>query len=148
MNRQEKLLSLADRIDHEKLWQLPAMHHDTLTQDQRDRMDAAVELRRFADILGPGRWLVIPPTGPMRFSAYTLDKAYEMAKKDDDRKAGPEQAVTPELRAFLDFNASPKFLFPSIRRFRAWQREVCRLLNIPPQPHHADDYGIEQKDKE
>lgn len=92
MSKQEKLLELADRIDHEKLWRQPAMNRDKLTQDQRDRLDAGVMLRRYSDMLEPGRWLVIPPTGSVQFSAGTLDKAYEMAKRDDERKAATEAA--------------------------------------------------------
>jgi hypothetical protein len=86
MTRQEKLLALANQIDHEKLWQLPAMDRDKLTDDQRNRLDAGIALRRYADILEPGRWLVIPPTGSVQFSAGSLDKAYEMAKRDEERK--------------------------------------------------------------
>lgn len=92
MSKQEKLRELADRIDHDKLWRQPAMDRDKLTQDQRDRLDAGVMLRRYSDILEPGRWLVIPPTGSVQFSGGTLDKAFEMAKRDEGRKAASEAA--------------------------------------------------------
>ena len=92
MTRQEKLLALADQIDHEKLWRRPAMDRDNLTADQRTRLDAGVMLRRYADILEPGRWLVIPPVGSVQFSAGSLEKAYEMAKRNETRKA--EQVQT------------------------------------------------------
>jgi hypothetical protein len=49
MKDPEKLRALANRIDHEELWRRPGMERDTFTQDQRDRMDAAVNLRRYAD---------------------------------------------------------------------------------------------------
>ena len=49
MKDPEKLRALADRIDHEELWRRPGMERDTMTQEQRDRLDAAVNLRRYAD---------------------------------------------------------------------------------------------------
>jgi hypothetical protein len=91
MTRQEKLLALADRIDHEKLWRRPAMDRHKMTDDQQTRLDAGVMLRRYADILTPGRWLLIPPTGSVQFSASTLDKVVEMAKRDGAR-ASAQQA--------------------------------------------------------
>lgn len=87
MSRQEKLLALADRIDHEKLWKRSAMDRFDMTEDQQARLDAGVMLRRYADILEPGRWLLIPPTGPMQFSAGSIDAVCEMAKRDETRKA-------------------------------------------------------------
>ena len=51
----EELEALADRIDHEELWRRPGMERDTMTPQQRDRLDAAVNLRRFAS----GRMLVV-----------------------------------------------------------------------------------------
>ena len=39
---------MANRIDHEELWSRPGMEHHSLTQDQRDRLDAGVNLRRYA----------------------------------------------------------------------------------------------------
>ena len=44
----EYLEALADRIDHEQLWRKAAMYRDDFTQDQRDRLDAGVQLRRYA----------------------------------------------------------------------------------------------------
>ena len=85
--KQQKLRALADRIDHEKLWKRPMMYRDRLTDDQRDRLDAAVNLRRYADLLAPGRWLVLPPTGNFQFSAGSLEAVTEMAKRDQDRRA-------------------------------------------------------------
>lgn len=41
--------ALADRIDHEELWRRPMMERDTWTQEQRDRLDAGVHLRRYSD---------------------------------------------------------------------------------------------------
>ncbi len=97
MTRQEKLLALADRIDHEKLWRQPAMDRHTLTDDQQARLDAGVMLRRYADILAPGRWLVIPPTGGIQFGAGSLNAAYEMAKRDEARKAS-DSAAPPQQK--------------------------------------------------
>lgn len=88
--KQEKLRALADRIDHEKLWKLPFMRHGRLTDQQRDRMNAGCMLRRYADLLAPGRWLVLPPTGNVQFSAGSLDKVYEMAKRDEDRRTAQQ----------------------------------------------------------
>jgi hypothetical protein len=99
MSRYDKLRELADKIDHEKLWQVAGMDRDKLTDDQRARLDAGVMLRRYADILQPGRWLVIPPTGSVQFSAGNLDKAYEMAKRDEaHRSDAAAQAVTDQAK--------------------------------------------------
>lgn len=49
MKDYEKIRELADRIDHEKLWQLSGLDHDELTDEQKDRLWAAVYLRRYAD---------------------------------------------------------------------------------------------------
>ena len=87
MSKQEKLLALADRIDHEELWRRPGMERFDMTDEQRDRMDAAVELRRYACIWTPGHWIIVPPTGGIQFGADTLNKAVEMAKRDEVRRA-------------------------------------------------------------
>jgi hypothetical protein len=84
--KQQKLLDLADRIDHEELWRWAGMDHHKMTPEQRDRMNAGVALRRYAQLWAPGRWVVFPPVGPVRFSASTLDKAVEMAKRDESRR--------------------------------------------------------------
>jgi hypothetical protein len=89
--KQAKLRALADRIDHEKLWRRPMMYRDRLTDDQRDRLDAGCMLRRYSDLLAPGRWLVLPPTGNVQFSAGTLEKVTEMAKADQDRRAAQQE---------------------------------------------------------
>lgn len=49
MKNPEEILALANRIDHEELWRRPGMERDTMTPEQRDRLDAAVYLRRYAD---------------------------------------------------------------------------------------------------
>ena len=85
--KQQKLLDLANRIDHEQLWRWRGMDHDKMTPEQKDRMNAGVALRRYAELLQPNRWLIFAPTGPMSFSATDLDKAYEMAKRDDARRS-------------------------------------------------------------
>lgn len=82
----DRLRALADRIDHEELWRRPALEHGKMTQEQRDRMNAAVELRRWADRKKPGRWIIVPPDGPTQFSAQSLDGAVEMAKRDEMRR--------------------------------------------------------------
>ncbi len=84
--KQGKLLALADRIDHEKLWRLAGMDHDKLTADQKDRMNAGVALRRYADIWTPGHWVISRPNGGVHYGASTLDKAVEMATKDEARR--------------------------------------------------------------
>jgi hypothetical protein len=85
--KQAKLRALADRIDPEKLWTVPLMDRDKLSEAGRDRLDAGVMLRRYAEFFGPGRWVLIPPTGSVQFSAGSLEKVAEMAKADLDRKA-------------------------------------------------------------
>ncbi|WP_020722912.1 hypothetical protein [Variovorax atrisoli] len=85
--KQQKLYELADRIDYERLCLRPGMTHRDMTPEQRDRMNAGVELRRYARIWKADRWIIVPPVGPVQFSASTLDAAYEMAKKDEVRNA-------------------------------------------------------------
>lgn len=84
-DKRQHLLDLADRIDHEELWRWAGMDHRKMTPEQRDRMNAGVALRRYADLWMPGRWVVFPPVGPVHFSASTLDKAVEMAKRHESR---------------------------------------------------------------
>jgi hypothetical protein len=83
----EKIMALADRIDHEKLWQRAGMDrfNGLLTPDQCDRLDAGVNLRRYADLLGNGGWRIFPPRPGVSFRASTLEKAVEMASKDAAR---------------------------------------------------------------
>ncbi|MGJ3704587.1 hypothetical protein [Variovorax sp. AFSI2.2] len=90
--KQQRLLDLADRIDHEQLWRWAGMDHHKMTPEQRDRMNAGVALRRYANLWAPGHWVVFPPVGPVHFSASTLDKAVEMAKRDDSRRNASSQA--------------------------------------------------------
>ena len=51
-NDPNELRELADRIDHEKLWQWAGMDHDKMTPEQRDRHMAGVFLRRYASDRG------------------------------------------------------------------------------------------------
>lgn len=48
----EELEALANRIDHEELWRWAGMDHDKMTPEQKDRMMAAVHLRRYASDRG------------------------------------------------------------------------------------------------
>lgn len=78
--KQKKLYDLADRIDHEQLWRVAGIDHSKFTPEQKDRLNAGVALRRYGQLLVPGRWLVFPPEGNVHFSASTLDAVYKMAK--------------------------------------------------------------------
>lgn len=49
MKDPDKIRELANRIDHEELWRLPLKDRDLLTAEQRDRLEAAIHLRRYAD---------------------------------------------------------------------------------------------------
>lgn len=49
MKDPDEINALANRIDHEELWRRPGMERDSMTPEQRDRLDAAVYLRRYAD---------------------------------------------------------------------------------------------------
>lgn len=49
MKDPQEIRALADRIDHEKLWKRSPFDRPTLTQEQRDRLDAGVYLRRYSD---------------------------------------------------------------------------------------------------
>lgn len=118
--KQRKLLDLADRIDYERLCLRPGMTHRDMTPEQRDRMNAGVELRRYAQIWKAGRWIVIPPVGPVRFSANTLDRAVEMAKRDEERRgatpaepdaarveADRRDAAVPDRTGIYAWNSGP-----------------------------------------
>jgi hypothetical protein len=48
----DELRALADRIDHEELWRRAGMERDQMTPEQRDRLDAGVNLRRYASDRG------------------------------------------------------------------------------------------------
>lgn len=48
----DDLRSLADRIDHEELWRRSPFDRDQMTPEQRDRLDAGVNLRRYASDRG------------------------------------------------------------------------------------------------
>lgn len=89
----EKLLALADRIDHEQLWARVGLERSGWTQEQRDRCDAGVELRRYADLLGQNHWRIFPPRPGLCFSASSLDAAIKMARKD--REAAPAAQAEP-----------------------------------------------------
>lgn len=51
-DHEAELLALADRIDHEQLWRHAGLDRDKFTQEQRDRLDAGVNLRRYASKYG------------------------------------------------------------------------------------------------
>lgn len=83
----DRLMELADRIDHEKLCLRAGIDRAGWTQEQKDRCDAGVHLRRYADLLGSESWRIYPPKGiPTRFSASTLDAAIAMAKREEARR--------------------------------------------------------------
>lgn len=44
----EEIEALANRIDYQELWRRPGLERDEFTQEQRDRLDAGVNLRRYA----------------------------------------------------------------------------------------------------
>ena len=83
----QRLLDLADRIDHEKLCRRAGLERDGWTQEQKDCCDAGVHLRRYADLIGSNSWRLYPPKGiPTRFSATTLDGVVAMAKREETRR--------------------------------------------------------------
>lgn len=85
--KQQDLTDLADRIDHEQLWRWSPLDRPQLTPEQCDRLDAGVALRRYADLWGPGRWVVFPPAGAVHFSASTVEMAFKMAKSHEARRS-------------------------------------------------------------
>jgi hypothetical protein len=80
------LEALADRIDSEELWRRPGLDRPVMTPEQRDRLDAGVALRRYADLLGKAEWRIYPPRPGVSFSAPTLDKVVEMVRRDEQRR--------------------------------------------------------------
>jgi hypothetical protein len=93
-----RLLELADRIDHEHLWRLSGVAQRDLPQDKRDRMDAGVQLRRYANFFGQDCWRIFPPKPGISFRAKTLEGAYEMASQDAARSeaAQPAKVAAPD----------------------------------------------------
>jgi hypothetical protein len=85
--KQQELIDLADRIDHEQLWRWSPLDRKTMTAEQRDRLDAGVALRRYADLWAPGRWVVFSPVGAVHFSASTVEMAFKMAKSHEARRS-------------------------------------------------------------
>ena len=49
MKDPKEIAALANRIDSEELWRVSPLDRDKLTDEQRDRLDAGVYLRRYAD---------------------------------------------------------------------------------------------------
>ncbi len=91
----EKLMELADRIDHEQLWRRSWLARETMTQEQTDRLDAGVMLRRYADLLGGNCWRIYPPRPNVSFRAATLDKVVEMVRRDEARRTDPVSQPAP-----------------------------------------------------
>lgn len=79
MSKKQQLRELADRIDHEQLWRWAGMDHGKMTAEQKDRYNAGVALRRYADLQEPGRWVLFPPSGAVHYSASTLEAVSKMA---------------------------------------------------------------------
>lgn len=100
---QVKLKELADRIDHEKLWSWAGMDHYKMTPEQRDRMNAGVYLRRYADLLGSNHWRLFPPKPSLSYRAETLDEVIAMARKDAPGEQAGERLLTKDqCRQLLD----------------------------------------------
>ena len=83
----EKIMQLADRIDHEQLWRRAGIDHKHFTPEQRDRYEAGVQLRRYANLLGSNDWRIYPPHPPVVYRASTLDAVVKMARDGEARRA-------------------------------------------------------------
>lgn len=81
------LMELADRIDPDELWRRPGLEQLDMPPEQQDRLEAGVNLRRYADLLGQGHWRVFPPRRGICFRSSTLAGAVEMAQRDEERRA-------------------------------------------------------------
>ena len=82
----EWLLELANRIDPDELWRRPLLETLDLPPEQAARLEAAVNLRRYADLLGEGHWRVFPPRRGICFRSSTLAGAVDMAQRDEERR--------------------------------------------------------------
>ncbi len=82
----DKIKALADRIDYEELWRRAGMDRSSFTPEQKDRLDAGVELRRYADLLGSDCWRIYPPRPNLHYRASTLESVVQMARKDEARE--------------------------------------------------------------
>lgn len=145
MKDHEKLRALADRIDHEELWRRPGLERDTMTQEQRDRLDAAVNLRRYAD----DRFTVLKALeeGREYIRGYKLTRPDDMST--DRRGCGTrewhavlngkgigEQAVHWMYTAKLVADEVPRMilLFESERRGLATHYKMCAHDPRPATP--------------
>ena len=89
-----KLLELADRIDHEKLWRRPGVDRiDKMTPDQLDRLDAGVMLRRYADLLGSNDWRIYPPKPSISYRGPTLDAVVAMVRRTEQRRQHRDESA-------------------------------------------------------
>ena len=73
----EEINGLADRIDHEELWRRPGMERDTMTPEQRDRLNAGVNLRRYAS--GRGAVLEALKEGREYMRGYKFTRVYDFS---------------------------------------------------------------------
>lgn len=76
-----KLMALADRIDYEKLWTRAGMDRRNMMPEQIDRLDAGVNLRRFADLLGSNTWRIYPPKPSISYRADTFEEVVAMVRR-------------------------------------------------------------------
>lgn len=89
-----RLLELADRIDHERLCRRAGLDRSGWTQEQKDRCDAGVHLRRYADLLGSDCWRIFPPRPGISFRASRLDDVVAMAQRDEAGRAALDPTPT------------------------------------------------------
>ncbi len=83
----EKIEELANRIDHEELWRRAGMDRFDMTPAQQDRLDAGVNLRRYADLLGSNCWRIYPPKPSVSYRAETFEGVVAMVRRTEERRS-------------------------------------------------------------
>lgn len=116
-----ELQALANRIDHDELWRRPLLD-DTMTPEQKDRMMAAVHLRRYAH--DRGNMLQQLKEGAM----YLRGMRLERANRGTDQRGCGDHAWHSAINAHSgDEAAFPK---PKDGRSKDWPRMLYTALRV------------------
>lgn len=122
MKKPEEIEALANRIDHEQLWRVSPFERDKLTHEQRDRLDAGVYLRRYAE----DRFTVLEELkkGEEFIRGYKLTRA---SMCTDARGCG-DSAWHGAINAYADDKTA--FPVPSDGRSKDWPRVMYAARSI------------------
>ena len=109
----EDLEALANRIDPEELWRRPFFDRETMTPEDRDRLDAAVNLRRYAH--DRGTVLEALKEGRQYMRGFKLERCDMGTDARGCGSSGWHRAINK----FADSDAFPR---PADGRSKPWPR--------------------------